>query len=65
MVEQVPRAKQATLPSRSGRASAVLPWLPLLIPLMLLPDSARSHLAALSTGELIRWVQLQLGQRAM
>lgn len=37
MVERVPRTTHATLPSRSGRASTVLPWLPLLIPLMLLP----------------------------
>lgn len=37
MVEPVSAAKHAALPSRSGRASAVLPWLPLLIPLLLLP----------------------------
>jgi hypothetical protein len=37
MVEQVPTVKHAALPSRSGRASTVLPWLPWLPLLPLLP----------------------------
>jgi hypothetical protein len=37
MVEQVSTVKHAALPSRSGRASTVLPWLPWLPWLPLLP----------------------------
>lgn len=37
MAEHAPIVKQAVLPLRSGRTSSMLPWLPLLIPLMLLP----------------------------
>ncbi len=37
VTEHTLTVKHATPPSRSGRASNVLPWLPLLMPLMLLP----------------------------